>query len=77
MAGDAGLALAPAGPGRLLVESFPHQKLEYTAYYTFEGWNANQSLGMLNTRRMEDRGLGPLGFVANDYALAVWGLRPV
>lgn len=64
-------------PGRLLVESFPHSGLEYTAYYTFEGWNANQSLGMLITRRMEDRGLGPLGFVANDYALAVWGLKPV
>jgi ATP-dependent Lhr-like helicase len=64
-------------PGRLLVESFPHNKLEYTTYYTFEGWNANQSLGMLITRRMEDRGLGPLGFVANDYALAVWGLKPV
>ena len=64
-------------PGRLLVESFPHARMHYTVYYTFEGWNANQSLGMLITRRMEDRGLGPLGFVANDYALAVWGLRPV
>ena len=64
-------------PGRLLVESFPHNRLEYTTYYTFEGWNANQSLGMLITRRMEDRGLGPLGFVANDYALAVWGLKAV
>jgi ATP-dependent Lhr-like helicase len=65
------------GPGRLLVESFPHRGLEYTAFYTFEGWNANQALGMLITRRMEDRGLAPLGFVANDYALAVWGLQPV
>jgi ATP-dependent helicase Lhr and Lhr-like helicase len=64
-------------PGRLLVESFPYDKLEYTTMYTFEGWNANQSLGMLVTRRMEDRGLGPLGFIANDYALAVWGLKPV
>lgn len=64
-------------PGRLLVESFPHRDLAYTTYYTFEGWNANQSLGMLITRRMEDRGLGPLGFVANDYALAVWGLKAV
>lgn len=64
-------------PGRLLVESFPHRDLHYTTYYTFEGWNANQSLGMLITRRMEDRGLGPLGFVATDYTLAVWGLRPV
>ena len=64
-------------PGRLLVESFPHERAEYTAFYTFEGWNANQSLGMLITRRMEDKGLAPLGFVANDYALAVWGLRAV
>jgi ATP-dependent helicase Lhr and Lhr-like helicase len=31
----------------------------------------------LITRRMEERGLAPLGFVANDYSLAVWGLRPV
>jgi ATP-dependent helicase Lhr and Lhr-like helicase len=65
------------GPDRLLVESFPHKGLEYTAYYTFKGWNANQALGMLITRRMEDRGLGPLGFVANDYALVAWGLKPV
>ena len=65
------------GPDRLLVESFPHGALAYTVYYTFEGWPANQSLGMLITRRMEERGLGPLGFVANDYALAVWGLHGV
>lgn len=65
------------GPGELLVESFPHAGRHYTTYYTFEGWNANQSLGMLITRRMADQGLGPLGFVANDYSLAVWGLRPV
>ncbi len=65
------------GPGKLLVESFPHEKRYYTVFYTFEGWPANQSLGMLITRRMEARGLLPLGFVANDYALAVWGLQPV
>ena len=64
-------------PGELLVESFPHNGKHYTAYYTFEGWNANQSLGMLITRRMEERGLMPGGFVANDYCLAVWGLKPV
>jgi len=64
-------------PGRLLVESFPHEGKHFTTYYTFEGWPANQSLGMLITRRMEQRGLMPLGFVANDYALAVWGLRAV
>ena len=65
------------GPGMLLVETFPHAKKHYAVYYTFEGWNANQSLGMLITRRMEDRGLYPGGFVANDYSLAVWGLKPV
>lgn len=65
------------GPDNLLVESFPHGGRHYTAYYTFTGWNANQSLGMLITKRMEERGLMPGGFVANDYTLAVWGLRPV
>ncbi|MEO9462010.1 MAG: ligase-associated DNA damage response DEXH box helicase [Marinomonas sp.] len=65
------------GPGKLLVESFPHARKHYSVYYTFEGWNANQSLGMLITRRMEEMGLAPGGFVANDYSLAVWGLKPV
>ncbi|RKF20542.1 ligase-associated DNA damage response DEXH box helicase [Altericroceibacterium spongiae] len=64
-------------PGRLLVESYPHGGVHYTTYYTFVGWNANQSLGMLITKRMEEQGLQPLGFVANDYSLAVWGLKPV
>lgn len=65
------------GPDKLLVESFPHSGREYTVFYPFEGWNAHQSLGMLITRRMEDRGLMPMGFVANDYALAVSGLRKI
>jgi len=64
-------------PGELLVESFPHYDRQYSVFYTFEGWPANQSLGMLITRRMEALGLAPLGFVANDYALAVWGLHPI
>lgn len=64
-------------PDSLLVESFPHAGRYYSVIYTFEGWNANQSLGMLITRRMEGMGLKPLGFVANDYAIAVWGLRPI
>ncbi|MEL7690236.1 ligase-associated DNA damage response DEXH box helicase [Citromicrobium bathyomarinum] len=68
---------AMPGPNNLLVESFPRGGREYTVYYTFIGWNANQSLGMLITKRMEDRGLMPGGFVANDYSLAVWGLKPV
>ncbi len=62
-------------PAGLLVESFPHEKRFYTVYYTFEGWPANQSLGMLITRRMEEQGLMPGGFVANDYSLGVWGVE--
>ncbi len=64
-------------PGQLLVETFLHDKRHYMVCYPFEGWNAHQSLGMLLTRRMESQGLQPMGFVANDYALAVWGLKPV
>ena len=64
-------------PGQLLVESFPHDGRHYMVAYPFEGWNAHQSLGMLVTRRMETLGLKPLGFVANDYALACYGLVPI
>lgn len=64
-------------PGELLVETFPHDGRQYMVAYPFEGWNAHQSLGMLITRRMETMGLKPLGFVANDYALACYGLSPV
>ncbi|MES2270118.1 MAG: ligase-associated DNA damage response DEXH box helicase [Pseudomonadota bacterium] len=64
-------------PGQLLVETFPHEGREYLICYSFEGWNAHQSLGMLLTRRMEAQGLMPVGFVANDYALAINSLKPV
>ncbi|WP_374135312.1 ligase-associated DNA damage response DEXH box helicase [Sphingomonas sp.] len=63
--------------GQLLVETFPHEGRHYLVAYCFEGWNAHQSLGMLMTRRMETLGLKPLGFVANDYALACYGLEPI
>lgn len=64
-------------PGELLVETFPHEGHHYLVCYPFEGWNAHQSLGMLITKRMERVGLQPLGFVASDYAIAIWSLRPV
>ncbi len=64
-------------PGQLLVETFPHEGRHHLVIYSFEGWNAHQSLGMLVTRRMEAMGLKPLGFVANDYALAVYGLERI
>ena len=64
-------------PHQLLVETFPHEGLHFMVAYSFEGWNAHQSLGMLITRRMETAGLKPLGFVANDYGLACYGLEPI
>jgi ATP-dependent Lhr-like helicase len=64
-------------PDQILVETFPHEHRHYMVAYSFEGWNAHQSLGMLITRRMESAGLKPLGFVSNDYALACYGLEPV
>ena len=64
-------------PGQLMIETFPHEGRHYLVCYSFEGWNAHQSLGMLLTRRMDAQGLMPLGFVSNDYALAVYGLKPV
>ena len=64
-------------PGQLLVETFPRDGRHYMVAYSFEGWNAHQSLGMLITRRMETQGLKPLGFVSNDYALACYSLEPV
>jgi ATP-dependent Lhr-like helicase len=63
--------------GELLVETFPHEGNHYLVAYPFEGWNAHQSLGMLITKRMERAGMQPLGFVASDYALAIWSLKPV
>ena len=60
----------------LLVETFPRGEREYLVAYCFEGRNAHQTLGMLLTRRMERLGLSPLGFVATDYVIAVWSLRP-
>jgi len=64
-------------PGQLLAETFPHEDRYYLVVYPFEGWNAHQSLGMLVTKRMEMRGLKPMGFVASDYALGVWSLEEV
>ena len=64
-------------PHELLVETFPHKGRHFMVVYSFEGWNAHQSLGMLLTKRMETAGLKPLAFVANDYGIAVASLEPV
>jgi ATP-dependent helicase Lhr and Lhr-like helicase len=61
----------------LLVETFPRGNKSYLVCYPFEGRLAHQTLGMLLTRRLERARMKPLGFVANEYALAVWGLGDV
>jgi ATP-dependent helicase Lhr and Lhr-like helicase len=58
----------------LLVETFPRADKHYLICYPFEGRLAHQTLGMLLTRRLERARARPLGFVANEYAVAIWGL---
>jgi len=67
-------SLIPA-PGQLLVETFPRGSRHYLVCYPFEGRLAHQTLGMLLTRRLERLRMRPLGFVANEYALAAWAAR--
>ncbi len=64
-------------PDRLLVETFPAEGRAHLCAYGFAGKNAQQTLGLLLTKRMEEEGLNPLGFVATDYATLIWGLDPV
>ncbi len=59
---------------RILVESFPHDGRQTTCIYGFAGRNAMQTLGLLVSQQMETQGLGPLGFIATDYAVLIWGL---
>jgi ATP-dependent helicase Lhr and Lhr-like helicase len=61
----------------LLVETFPRADRNFLVCYPFEGRLAHQTLGMLLTRRLERAKMRPLGFVANEYALAVFGLGDV
>jgi ATP-dependent Lhr-like helicase len=65
------------GPEALLIESFPHDGRHHVVAYGFAGRNGQQTLGLLLTKRMEEMGLNPLGFVATDYATLIWGLDPL
>jgi ATP-dependent Lhr-like helicase len=67
-------SISPAAD-QLLVEMFPRGERHYLVCYPFEGRLAHQTLGMLLTRRLERTGLKPLGFVASEYALAVWAME--
>ena len=69
-------SLIPA-EDEMLVETFPRGKRHFMVCYPFEGRLAHTTLAMLLTRRLERAGAAPLGFVCNDYALAVWSLKPM
>jgi len=64
-------------PDQMLVETFPRGNKHYLICYPFDGRLAHQTLGMLVTKRLERAGARPLGFVASEYALMVWALRPM
>ena len=61
----------------LLVETFFRKSRHYMVVYSFAGRNANQTLGLILSKRLEELELAPLGFVANDYATLLWGLKKV
>ncbi|MEM9044767.1 MAG: ligase-associated DNA damage response DEXH box helicase [Pseudomonadota bacterium] len=62
---------------QILAETFPRGDRHFLTIYAFAGRNACQTLGLLLSKRMEDAGLAPMGFVASDYAVMLWGLKPV
>ena len=68
-------------PEELLVETFPrkikNKKRYFLICYSFEGRNANQTLGFLISKRMQRMGCKPIGFVATEYALAIWSMNMV
>ncbi len=64
-------------PQQMLLETFPRGKRHFLVVYPFEGRLAHTTLAMLLTRRLDRLKVGPLGFVVNDYAMAVWSLKPM
>ncbi|MGV9009125.1 ligase-associated DNA damage response DEXH box helicase [Brevundimonas sp.] len=61
----------------MLVETFPRGSRHFLVAYPFEGNLAHSTLCMLLTRRLDRLGVGPLGFVVTDYALAIWSIKPM
>ncbi|HWA62029.1 MAG TPA: ligase-associated DNA damage response DEXH box helicase [Caulobacteraceae bacterium] len=69
-------SLIPA-EDEMLLETFPKGQRHFLVCYPFEGRLAHTTLAMLLTRRLERLGIGPLGFVCNDYALTIWAMKPM
>ena len=62
---------------KLLIESFPFRRAYCVMLFTFEGRKANQTLGMLLSKRMEKLQLKPLSFSISDYGLSISSLIQV
>ncbi|MEL6948239.1 MAG: helicase-related protein, partial [Pseudomonadota bacterium] len=62
---------------QMLVETFPRGERHYLVAYPFEGRLAHQTFGMLLTKRLERARARPVGFVATDYCVCIWGLDDV
>ena len=61
----------------MLLETFQRGRRCYLVAYPFDGRISHGTLCQLLTRRLERLGKRPLGFVANDYALAIWAMKPM
>jgi ATP-dependent Lhr-like helicase len=68
---------ATPGEDDLLVETFQRGRRYFMVCYSFEGRLAHTTLAMLLTRRLDRAGVGPIGYLANDYALCLWAMRPM
>lgn len=60
-----------------LIETFTHQDIFYTCFYTFAGRPVNNTLGMLISLAWEDQHYQPLAFNCSDYGLAIQTLKKV
>lgn len=65
------------GEDDLLVETFQRGRRHFMICYAFEGRLAHTTLAMLLTRRLDRLGVGPIGYLANDYAVCIWAMRPM
>jgi len=59
----------------MLVETFRRGRRHFLVCYPFAGNLAHTTLAMLLTRRLDRAGVGPIGYVANDYAVCIWSMR--
>ena len=64
-------------PDEMLIETFQRGQRHYLVCYPFDGRISHGTLGHLLARRLDRAGKHPLGMAANDYALAIWAMRPL